>query len=122
MNSAPCSKASTGLCTITLGIPGIAPVMMSSRLGLVAEVMPTESPSQLSPVVIQITCAVICSVSCCLGAYSTGAMALLSADPGQGVADQLVHDPSPSECRLHQDHPGGIRLHLSDLGRALAAL
>ena len=55
MNSLPCSKASTGLWTTTCGMPGIAPVMMSSSEGLVAEVMPTESPSQESPVVIQIT-------------------------------------------------------------------
>ena len=38
---------------------------------LVAEVMATLSPSQLSPVVIQITWAVTSSVSCCLGANST---------------------------------------------------
>ena len=73
MNSAPTSKASTGLCTTTLGIPGIAWVMMSSRLGLVAEVIATESPSQLSPVVIQITCAVTASVSLCA---SISAMAM----------------------------------------------
>ena len=45
-------------------MPGITPVTMSSRLGLVADVMATESPSQLNPVVIQITCAVIASVFC----------------------------------------------------------
>ena len=121
MNSAPCSNASTGLCTTTFGMPGIAPVMMSSRLGLVADVMPTESPSQLSPVVIQITCAVICSVSCCLGANSTGICSLLSTDPRQRVADQLVHDPPAAEARLHQHHPRRLGAHLADLGRPLAA-
>ena len=55
-------------------MPGIAPVMMSSSEGLVAEVMPTESPSQLSPVVIQITWAVIASVSFCFGTNSVAAM------------------------------------------------
>ncbi len=48
--------------TTTFGMPGIAWVTMSSRLGLTAEVIATESPSQLSPVVIQITWAVIPSV------------------------------------------------------------
>ena len=96
--------------------------MMSSRLGLVAEVMPTESPSQLSPVVIQITWAVISSVSCCLGANSTGHRPLLSTDPRQRVADQLVHDPPAAEARLHQHHPGRLGPHLADLRRLLAAL
>ena len=45
--------------------------MMSSRLGFVAEVMATESPSQDSPVVIHRTWAVICSVFCCPGTNST---------------------------------------------------
>ena len=62
MNSSPFSKASTGLWTITFGIPGIACVTMSSRLGSTAEVMATESPSQPSPVVIQMTCASTASV------------------------------------------------------------
>ena len=55
-------------------MPGIAPVMMSSRLGLVAEVMATESPSQESPTVIQRTWAVIASVSAWLGTNSVAAM------------------------------------------------
>ena len=46
MNSSPFSKASTGLWTITFGMPGIAWVTMSSRLGSTAEVIATESPSQ----------------------------------------------------------------------------
>ena len=50
------------LCTTTRGMPGIAPVMMSSRLGFVAPVIATLSPSQLSPVVSQMTWAVIASV------------------------------------------------------------
>jgi hypothetical protein len=36
-------------------MPGIAPVMMSSRLGSTADVMATESPSHPKPVVIQMT-------------------------------------------------------------------
>ncbi len=64
MNSAPTSYASTGLCTTTRGMPGITPWTMSSRLGLVAEVMATESPSQDNPVVIHMTCAVTASVAC----------------------------------------------------------
>ena len=55
MNSAPFSYASTGVCATTFGIPGMAPVMMSSSDGLTADVMATESPSQLSPDVIQMT-------------------------------------------------------------------
>ena len=55
MNSAPFSYASTGVCATTFGMPGIAPVMMSSRLGLTADVIATESPSHPNPVVIQIT-------------------------------------------------------------------
>ena len=46
-------------------MPGIACRMMSSRLGLVAEVIATESPSQLRPVVIQRTWAVTASVFLC---------------------------------------------------------
>ena len=55
MNSAPFSYARTGVWITTFGMPGIAPVMMSSRLGLTADVMATESPSQLRPEVIQMT-------------------------------------------------------------------
>src|SRR3954463_15443802 len=64
MDSAPTSYARTGVCATTFGMPGIAPVMMSSRLGLTADVMETESPSQLRPDVIQMTWAVMPSVSC----------------------------------------------------------
>ncbi len=49
--------------TTTLGMPGMIPRMMSSSDGLVADVIATESPSQLSPLVIQMTWAVIASVS-----------------------------------------------------------
>ena len=52
----------TWLWMTTVGMPGMAPVMMSSRLGLVAEVMATESPSHESPTVIHRTWAVIASV------------------------------------------------------------
>ena len=55
-------------------MPGIAPVMMSSRLGLVAEVIATESPSHESPIVIHRTWAVIASVSAWLGTNSVAAM------------------------------------------------
>ena len=48
--------------------------MMSSRLGLVAPVIATLSPSQLSPVVIQMTWAVIASVFAWLGTNSVAAM------------------------------------------------
>ena len=70
MNSAPVSYASTGVWITTLGMPGMTPWTMSSRLGLVAEVIATESPSQPSPVVIQITWAVTASVACWLGTNS----------------------------------------------------
>jgi hypothetical protein len=62
MNSSPISTASTVLWTTTRGMPGIAPVMMSSRLGFVAPVIATLSPSQLRPVVSQMTWAVMPSV------------------------------------------------------------
>ena len=55
MYSWPTSYASTWLWMTTRGMPGMTPWMMSSRLGLVAEVMATESPSQESPVVIHST-------------------------------------------------------------------
>ncbi len=41
----------------------VVPSALEFAFGLVAEVIPTESPSQLSPVVIQITWAVMPSVS-----------------------------------------------------------
>ena len=55
MYSSPVANASTWLCSTTLGSPGITPPTMSSRLGLVAEVIATESPSHDRPVVIQRT-------------------------------------------------------------------
>src|ERR1700694_2862586 len=51
--SPPVSYAITGLCTCTLGRPGIAPRTTSSMLGCMAAVIETESPSQLRPDVIQ---------------------------------------------------------------------
>src|SRR3954453_13935670 len=38
-----------------------------------------------------------------------------SADPGQGIPHQLIHDPAPAEGGLHQHHPGRLRPHLADL-------
>src|SRR5690348_14232205 len=100
--------------------------MMSSRLGLVAEVIATESPSQLSPVVIQRTCAVTPSVFCC-SLYGLAVVAIasprqFSTDPRQGISDQLVHDPPAAKARLHKHHPGRLGAHLADLGRRLTAL
>src|SRR4051794_24421913 len=114
----------TWLWITTFGIPGMAWWMMSSRLGLVAEVMATESPSQLRPVVIHSTCAVTASVSLC---FSISAIDIwppigpfVSTDARQRVTDELVHHPPAAERRLHQHHPGRLRPHLSDLGCVLA--
>ena len=63
MNSAPFSYAKTGWWMWSFGIPGIVWRMRSSRLGLTAEVMATESPSHERPVVIHRTCASTASVS-----------------------------------------------------------
>src|SRR5690242_20186137 len=110
----------TWLWTTTLGIPGMFCWMMSSRLGLVAEVMATESPSQLSPVVIHSTWAVTSSVALC---FSVSAIDMQppSTDPRQRVANQLVHHPPAAEARLDEDHPRRLGAHLADLRRALAA-
>ncbi len=70
MYSWPTSYAITWLWMTTRGMPGMTPWMMSSRLGFVADVMATESPSHDSPVVIHRTCAVTCSVACWLGTNS----------------------------------------------------
>src|SRR6185436_18307980 len=104
-------------------MPGMAWVMMSSRLGLVADVMATESPSQDSPVVIQRTCAVTSSVFLCSANTSVAAIGSPSSltDPRQRIPDQLIHHPLAAKARLHQDHPGRLGAHLSDLSRALAA-
>ncbi len=51
MYSSPVSKAITWLWITTRGMPGITPWMMSSRLGLVADVIATESPSHERPTV-----------------------------------------------------------------------
>src|ERR1700741_4770065 len=101
----------------TFGMPGIAWVMMSSRLGLVAEVIATESPSQLSPVVIQITCAVTCSVARWPGTNSISAAIHVppSTDPRERVTHQLVHHPLATEARLHQHHARRLGLHLADV-------
>src|ERR1700760_1143903 len=100
----------------TLGIAGIACRMMSSRLGLVADVIATESPSQLRPVVIHRTCAVTASVSFCF-AYGLPCVAIWvsshSTDPWQRVAAQLIHPPPTAKARLHQHHPGRLGAHLA---------
>src|SRR5579884_2506533 len=103
---------------------------MSSRLGLVAEVIATESPSQLRPVVIQRMCAVTASVfffaayglSAAVAMAAPLALALLSrlTDPRQRIPDQLVHHPMTAEARLHQHHPRRLTPHLADLRRPLA--
>ena len=51
----PHSKSISGQCTAILGSPGSAPRAISSMLGWVAAVSATESPSQLSPALIQRT-------------------------------------------------------------------
>src|SRR6202012_3318504 len=108
----------TWLCTTTLGMPGMACRMMSSRLGLVAEVIATESPSQLRPVVIHSTCAVTASVSLCF-AYGLACVAISvssrSTDPWQRVAHQLIHHPPTAKARFHQHHPRRLGAHLADL-------
>src|SRR6478752_5743265 len=112
----------TWLWTTTFGMPGIAWLMMSSRLGFVAEVIATESPSQLSPVVIQRTCAVTPSVSL---KWSSAAVltstSSVSADARQGVPHQLIHDSLAAEAGLDQHHARRLRLHFADFHRPLAA-
>src|SRR6478609_3315350 len=102
-------------------MPGIAWVMMSSRLGFVADVMATESPSQLRPVVIHSTCAVTASVSLkWLSAAVLIQPSSLSTDPRKRVANQLIHHSLAAEARLDKHHPGRLGLHLADLHRVLA--
>src|SRR5580704_3951727 len=43
-----------------------------------------------------------------------------SADPGQRVADQQVHDPGAAECGLQLNDAGWLRGHVADDGRVLA--
>src|SRR3954454_10693988 len=59
----PHSKSISGQCTATFGSPGSAPSAISSMLGWVAAVSATESPSQLSPALIQRTWTVVCSAA-----------------------------------------------------------
>src|SRR5436305_1155979 len=61
MKSAPFSNASIWLCSTTSGLPGITPDSRSSRLGPVAEVIATDSPSHDKPAEIHRTWTVICS-------------------------------------------------------------
>src|SRR4051812_5491197 len=105
-------------------MPGIACRMMSSRLGLVADVIATESPSQERPVVIQRTWAVTPSVFLCSAKTVLAMTSPLndSTDTRERIAHQLIHHPPATEARLHEHHPGRFRPHLSDLARLLAAL
>ena len=75
-------------------MPGIACRMMSSRLGLVAEVIATESPSQLRPVVIHRTCAVTASVFLCSANARTSPSRLLS------LAQQIRGSGSPTSWSI----------------------
>src|SRR5579885_1737190 len=102
-------------------MPGMIPRTMSSRLGFVADVIATESPSPASPVVIQMTCAVTASVSCCLGTKSTGLIALLSADSRERVSHEHVHDPAAAEGGLDENETRRAGVHLADVGALLAA-
>src|SRR5580704_6098860 len=101
----------------TFGMPGIACRTRSSRLGLVAAVIATESPSQLSPVVIHRTWAVTASVFLCSAnaVLAMTAPRLRSTDTRQRVAHQLVHHPPTAKARLHQHHPGRLGAHLAHL-------
>src|SRR5919107_6349448 len=45
-----------------------------------------------------------------------------SADPGERVADELVHHPPPAEGGLDEHHRGRLGAHLADLRRLLTAL
>ena len=96
---------------------------MSSRLGFVADVMATESPSQLRPVVIQRTWAVTASVFLCSVVHRARhrLSSLASTDPRQRVAHQLIHHSPAAKARLHQHHPRRLGPHLADLRRLLAA-
>ena len=76
----------TWLWITTLGIPGIAPVMMSSRLGFVADVMATLSPSHDRPTVIHRTWASTASVVAWLGEISNVAITSLLSLSRSGAA------------------------------------
>src|SRR4051812_18200258 len=54
-------------------------------------------------------------------AIASSCTARASADPRQGVADELVHDPPPAERRLDEHHPRRLGADLADLARLLAA-
>src|SRR4051794_187198 len=101
-------------------MPGMIPWMMSSSEGFVADVIATESPSQLSPEVIQMTCAVTASVAFWFGMNSVADMrcapSLGLADAGKGVSDEQIHHAPPTECGLDEHHPRRLRPDLADLG------
>ena len=110
MNSAPFSNASTGLWTITFGIPGIVCVTMSSRLGLTAEVIATESPSQERPVVIQITWASTASVVLALvrGMNSVAAIVGTSFDLFSSSSQQILGSGSPASRSITRLPPKAV--------------
>ncbi len=81
MKSSPVSIASIGLCRTTRGMPGITPVIRSSMLGLVAEVIATDSPSQPRPLVIHRTWIVSSSVLLCFAYASIDKSSLSGAPP-----------------------------------------
>src|SRR5690348_6587904 len=83
--SGPHSKSMSGQWTWMLGSPGKAPRTISSMLGCVAAVSETESPSQLSPALIQRTC-------------STGSAGGFGLGDGDVVALVMGH-------RLSNDQP-----------------
>src|SRR5689334_11561856 len=63
MNSAPPSVGdSTLLCRCTVGSPGISPSSTSSRLGFIAAVTETVSPSQLMPSEVHRMCTSLIAV------------------------------------------------------------
>ena len=83
---------------------------MSSRLGFVAEVIATESPSQQSPVVIQMTCAVTGSVACWRGTNSISApsrLLLFQQIRGSGSPTSWSITRLPPKLVSTRTMPGG---------------
>ena len=93
----------------TLGIPGMFPVMMSSRLGLVADVMATLSPSQDRPTVIHRTCASTASVVAWLGEISNVAITSLLSQQirGSGSPTSWSMTRRPPKAVSTRTTPGG---------------
>src|SRR6476646_2977749 len=118
MYSWPTSYATTWLWMTTRGIPGMTPVMMSSRLGLVAAVIATESPSHESPVVIHSTWAVIPSVCCWFGTNSTVANSpSLSVPRGQ----QILGSGSPTSWSMTRLPPNAVSTNTIPGGSVLTS-